>query len=89
MGFAFPFTGGIFPLAFVSFVPLIIMNVQINDWSKGKRFFGRFLYNYLYFLVFNAVTTWWIYYASEGGMYMAVLSNSLLMTLPFFFFESF
>jgi apolipoprotein N-acyltransferase len=86
MGFAFPFTGGIFPLAFVSFVPLIIMNVQINDWSKGKRFFGRFLYNYLYFLVFNAVTTWWIYYASEGGMYMAVLSNSLLMTLPFFFF---
>jgi len=86
MGLAFPFSGSLFPLAFVAFVPLIIINLQLNALSGGKRFFARFFYNYLYFLVYNAISTWWIYYASEGGMYMAVLSNSLLMTLPFFFF---
>ncbi len=85
MGISFPFTGGIFPLAFVAFVPLILINLELNKKKKG-RFFKRFGYNYLYFLIFNLITTWWIYYASEGGMYMAVLCNSLLMTLPFFFF---
>ena len=86
LGVSFPFTGSVFPLAFVAFVPIILINVQLNKLKGGKRFFARFFYNYLYFLTFNIVTTWWIYYASEGGMYMAVLSNSLLMVLPFFFF---
>ena len=85
MGASFPFTGGLFPLAFIAFIPLIFINIGLNKREKGK-FWRRFLYNYLYFLIFNLITTWWIYNASEGGMYMAVLCNSLLMTLPFFFF---
>lgn len=85
MGISFPFTGGVFPLAFIAFVPLIFINFAVNKRGRG-RFFTRFGYNYLYFFVFNLITTWWIYNASEGGMYMAVLCNSLLMTLPFFFF---
>ena len=84
LGISFPFTGGIFPLAFIAFVPLLIANHQINEAVKGK-FLLRFSVNYLYFLIFNLVTTWWIYNASEGGMYMAVLANSLLMCLPFMF----
>ena len=85
IGVSFPFTGGIFILAFVAFVPLIIINIELNKVKKG-RFIIRFGLNYLYFLIFNLITTWWIYNASEGGMYVAVLCNSLLMTLPFFFF---
>ena len=85
MGISFPFTGGLFFFAFVAFVPLILINLELNKKSKG-RFFKRFGYNYLYFVIFNLITTWWIYNASEGGMYMAVLANSFLMTLPFFFF---
>ena len=85
MGLSFPFTGGIFPFAFIGFVPLILINVALNGNVK-KRFIKRFAYNYLYFLIFNLITTWWIYNASEGGMYMAVLCNSILMVLPFFFF---
>ncbi|NOQ74285.1 MAG: apolipoprotein N-acyltransferase [Crocinitomix sp.] len=85
MGISFPHTGGLFPLAFVAFVPLILINLELNK-KKGARFFKRFGYNYLYFVIFNLITTWWIYNASEGGMYMAVFCNSLLMTLPFFFF---
>lgn len=84
MGISFPFTGSLLPLAFISFAPLLIINVQLNL-QKRYRFWIRFGLNYLYFLVFNYITCWWIYYASEPGMYMAVLSNSFLMTLPFFF----
>ncbi len=84
MGISFPFTGSLFPLAFIAFVPIIIVNFQLNKKQK-KRFLWRFLLNYTTFLIYNAITTWWIYYASEGGMYMAVLCNSLLMVLPFFF----
>jgi apolipoprotein N-acyltransferase len=83
MGISFPFTGGLMPLAFVSFVPLLIINFQLNLQKRG-RFWLRFGLNYLYFLIFNYITTWWIYYASEPGMFMAVFANSLLMTLPFF-----
>lgn len=83
LGISFPFTGGIFPLVFIALVPLLIVNAQINKAVKGK-FFLRLGTNYLYFLVFNIITTYWIYYASEGGMYMAVLANSVLMMLPFF-----
>lgn len=84
LGISFPFTGGISPLAFIAFVPLLIINFQINKKEK-RRFWLRFGTNYLYFLIFNAITTWWIYYASEGGMYMAVFANSFLMVLPWFF----
>ena len=83
MGFSFPFTGGIFPLAFVMFIPLLVINFQLNKVAKKGRIFIRFGLNYLSFVIFNAITCWWIYYASEGGVYMAVLANSLLMTLPF------
>ncbi len=83
LGLSFPFTGGLFPLVFIAIVPLIIVNAEINKASKGK-FLLRLGTNYIYFLIFNVVTTWWIYHASEGGMYMAVLANSILMILPFF-----
>lgn len=85
MGLSFPFTGSLFFLAFIGFVPLIFINIHLNK-KRKNRFIKRFYINYIYFIVFNYITTWWIYNASEGGMYMAVLCNSLLMTLPFFFF---
>ncbi|MBI3135950.1 MAG: apolipoprotein N-acyltransferase [Bacteroidetes bacterium] len=84
MGVSFPFTGSLFPIAFIAFMPLLLINMQLNKFGRG-RFWIRFGLNYLYFLLFNTITSWWIYYASEEGVYMAVLANSLLMTVPFFF----
>jgi apolipoprotein N-acyltransferase len=83
LGLSFPFTGGIFPLAFVALVPLFIANYQIGKAKKGK-FFLRLGVNYLYFVIFNAITVWWIYNASPSGAYMAIFANSVLMCLPFF-----
>ncbi|MBN4077618.1 apolipoprotein N-acyltransferase [bacterium AH-315-C20] len=83
MGFAFPFTGSLFFLAFIGVVPLILINFELNQKIK-HRFWKRFGLNYLYFLIYNVITTWWIYNASPAGMYMAVLVNSLLMCIPLF-----
>ena len=89
LSFSYPFVGGLFPFVFVAFVPVLIFNFQLDraDYkiSNAKRFFLRFGVNYLYFLIYNIGTTWWIYYASESGAYMAFLANAFLMTLPFAF----
>lgn len=84
LGISFPFTGGLFPLVFVAFVPIILVNFQLNEMKKG-RFFKRLGLNLLHFIIFNTITVWWVYNASEGGAYMAIIANSILMTLPFFF----
>ncbi|MCG8577766.1 MAG: apolipoprotein N-acyltransferase [Flavobacteriales bacterium] len=83
MGLSFPFTGGIFPLAFIGLVPLLFINFELNGDVKF-RFWKRFGLNYLFFLIYNVIATWWIYNASPAGMYMAVLTNSLMMTVPLF-----
>ena len=85
MGISFPYTGGIIPFAFVGLVPLILFNSEIN---KTARFKGlkRFAGNYLYFLIYNIVVTWWIYNADPIGGYMAFFFNSFLMTIPFFMY---
>ncbi|MEX1000614.1 MAG: apolipoprotein N-acyltransferase [Crocinitomicaceae bacterium] len=80
---SFPFIGGLFPLAFIALVPLLVINFEL-DKKPNRRFIYRFSFIYLYFVIYNASTCWWIYYASESGMYMAIFANALLMTLPFF-----
>lgn len=82
LALSFPFTGGILPLAFVAFVPLLLINFQ-GDKPGSGRYWLKFGLNYLYFLLYNTITCWWIYYASAEGVYMAIFANSLLMTIPF------
>lgn len=88
LSFSFPFIGGVFPLAFIALIPLFLFNFKLDQKEfkikPAKRFFLRFGVNYLYFIIFNALTTWWIYYASDVGVILAIFANSLLMTLPFF-----
>lgn len=85
MAISFPAMGGLFPLIFVGFVPVIWFNIIVNDTTKS-RFIKRFIGNYLFALTFNVVATWWIINASFEGALMAFLANSLLMTIPLFFF---
>ena len=74
LGVSYPFTGGLFPLVFVAFIPFLIINYQLNLEKIKGRIFIRFLCNYLGFVIFNLIATWWIYYASESGAIMAVLA---------------
>lgn len=85
MAASFPATGSFFPLVFLGFSPVIWFNIRANEFTK-LRFLKRFLGNYVWAVTFNVIATWWIKNASFEGALMAVLANSLLMTLPFFFF---
>lgn len=72
-------------LIFVALVPFL----WAEDYIFRKKYRPRkvFFQTYLMMLVFNLITTWWIYYASAGGMIMAVTVNAFLMTLFLWFFH--
>lgn len=72
---SFPFTGSLFPLVFIAWIPLLMLQKQLAE-TKRK---GFFLYSYWTFLIFNSGTTWWIWNSSEGGALMAFTCNSLVM----------
>lgn len=79
MVFAFPYTGSFTPLIFVGLVPLLIIEDHIlRHKEKAIKFF---ILSYLYFFIFNIGTTYWIYYSTDIGSYLAFIFNSLLMAL--------
>lgn len=76
---------------FFAFVPLLLMEQEISKFSNVKRkgllVFGL---TYLTFIIWNIITTGWLYYAKNpDGSYalfavvFPVLVNSLLMSLAF------
>ena len=65
--------------ALVGFVPLLIMERLASEW-KTRRFFW---WHYLAFVLWNAVTTWWVAGATVGGAVFAILANAIQMSLVF------
>lgn len=76
--FSWPANGIPF-LALVALVPLFWLQERLSH----SRFAGIKMlgYAYLAFFVWNLLTTYWIYFSSPEGAYMAVLVNSLFMAL--------
>lgn len=72
---------GFAPMLFLALVPLLL--VEEDTFIKKKKGIraGFFLHAYISMLLFNLFTTWWIYYASPGGMVLAVGTNALLMAV--------
>lgn len=85
MGISFPFTGSLFFLSFVTWVPLLILEEIVS--KRRYRTRKVFLHAYISFFLFNLISTWWVYFASGGGAIMAIVANSLVMTLPFYMFH--
>ena len=81
---SFPETGSLTPLAFIAWIPLLLVE---SYFYTQKKAFSLFSHAYLTFIIYNICTTWWVYYASEEGAYMAFLANSLLMALAFLFYH--
>jgi len=73
--------------AFIGFAVLFFMEYRITAENEGKAGTQVFWLGYLGFLIWNILTTWWVWNASPGGTVVAILANSLLMTLPFFFYH--
>ena len=81
---------GFTPLIFIAWVPLLFAeyNFSINHKKgKGYRMFGNF---FLSLLIWNSLTSWWIYFASDVGSFAAIAVNTLLMSIVwqlFFIFK--
>ncbi|MCX2680222.1 apolipoprotein N-acyltransferase [Galbibacter sp. EGI 63066] len=82
MALAWP-TYGIPLLAFIGFVPLLLAEKHIRESDRKRRGAKVFLSSYIAFLIWNSITTWWIWYSTPFGMFFAILVNSLLMALVF------
>ena len=81
MFMAFPFSGTITPLIFLSFIPLLIVEAEILNY--GRSSLNIFIHSFICFLIFNIGTSWWLWNASIGGAIFAFLFNSTVMSLIF------
>jgi len=70
-------------LIFVAFVPLFFIQQQLGDTQKR----GMFWYAWLSFLIWNALTTWWIWYSTDVGSILAIVLNSLFVAVIFQLFH--
>ncbi len=79
--------GGFAPLLFVALVPLLW--VEENVASQGYKYSGikLFPYTYITFLVWNVLTTYWVYHSSAFGGIIAFTLNSLFQALVFQLFH--
>jgi apolipoprotein N-acyltransferase len=74
-------------LLFVGLVPLLFIEEII---SKNRDRFSKFsvlLYTYPAFILWNGLTTWWIYNSTGIGAILAIVLNSLFMAIVFQLFH--
>ena len=76
LGISWP-TYGFYFLIFIAFTPLIHL-IQSN---KNENIFKLTFFSFVTFMVWNIITTHWLYYATLTGMLFAIIVNSVLMSL--------
>ncbi len=81
---ALSWPGDGFPgLMFIAFIPMLYIEDFI---SKNRQNFHRFavlVYTYPGFLLWNVLTTYWIWNSTPGGAIGAVVANSFFMAVVF------
>lgn len=81
LALSWPEIGGLTPLIFIAFVPLFFLwDYFQNTLVSASKRLGLV---YLTFLIWNVFTTWWVYFASGWGAIVAILLNSLFMSVVF------
>lgn len=78
---------GFAPLIFVALVPLLWLQDEMGKTTDGKREKGFFGLVYLSFMLWNSLTTYWIWNSTDIGAIAAIGLNSLFMTTVFWLFH--
>ncbi|MDZ4838675.1 MAG: apolipoprotein N-acyltransferase [Bacteroidota bacterium] len=68
-------------ILFFAVVPWLMLERHISQ-NFRQSALSLHLYAYIGTLTWNALTTWWIYYASPEGAVLAIVLNSLLQIIP-------
>lgn len=77
---------GLTVLIFFAFVPLIFLQDYIGNEENGVK--GNiFLLSFLTFLVWNSLTTWWVWNSTAAGAVAMVLLNSTFMATTFWLYH--
>lgn len=82
---AFPYTGSLTPLIFVAWIPLLLVDGVILEQKHHPS--NVYIHALITFLIFNVGTSWWIWNASAEGAVLAILVNTILMSLLFLLFH--
>ncbi len=69
----------------IGLVPLLLVHHHLR--VSKKRHLKFWLFALLFQFIFNLLTTWWVKNASFGGSVAMIISNSLLLSLPFWLFS--
>jgi len=84
--FSWP-TYGFSPFLFIGFVPLLAVEKIIFQNPDRYKNIHVFFYAYLAFIIWNVIATWWVVEASLVGGIIAMVCNTLLMSLVFMLFH--
>lgn len=79
-------TQGFAPLIFFAFVPLIFLQDYIGD-DNNKEKGNIFGLSFLAFLVWNSLTTWWVWNSTPAGSVAMLLLNSSFMATTFWLYH--
>ncbi len=77
-------TRGITILAFVAFVPLIFIQDKASDKNDDTKVFPLSLIS---FLIWNTLTTWWVWNSTAAGAVAMILLNSVFMSTTFWLYH--
>ncbi len=70
---------GFAPIVFVALVPILFVQQQLGD--SGRK--GMFWHAWLAFLIWNVLTTWWIWHSTAIGSILAFVLNALFTAVIF------
>ncbi len=74
-------------LALIALVPLLWIEDQLGSSEVKKKSLKLLAHSYLAFFVWNLLTTYWIYFSSPEGAYVAILLNAFIMACIWLIFQ--
>jgi apolipoprotein N-acyltransferase len=74
---------GFAPLLFVGFIPFLYIEDYISRHRENYRKFSVFWHVYPGILLWNVLTTWWVWNSTAVGSIAAFLLNALMMSATF------
>ncbi len=86
LALGFP-TSPLTPIMFVGFVPILMIERELSQLKEGPSKAILFRYSYHAFVVWNIFTTFWVGNTAYIGGVVAILTNSLFMTVPIVLFH--
>ena len=80
-------TYGFTALIFIAFVPLIFLQDNKTTRQQDNKKSNIFGLSFLTFLVWNSLTTWWVWNSTPAGSIAMILLNSTFMATTFWLYH--